>query len=226
MQSEAINNFWSNVDKSGSIQAHCPELGNCWIYLKTRDKNGYGRFKTKGQTRRAHRISYELEFGKITEGKMVLHKCDNPPCVRPSHLFEGTAKQNADDMIKKGRAKFTWADSQRSKTHCSRGHKFSQENTYIYKTKTGPGRTCRICRRDHDNNRKTHCVAGHKYSETNTGISGGKRFCKTCRIKCKNGHAFPSGRISHCKVCAKEAAQRYRAKMKKAPEITPELLQN
>lgn len=70
---------------------------------KGRSQSGYALVKYKYSTTGAHRISWIVNFGDIPEGLWVLHKCDNPICVRPEHLFLGTAKENTDDMIKKGR---------------------------------------------------------------------------------------------------------------------------
>jgi len=91
--------FWSKVDKSQE----------CWIWLADRNtSHGHGRIKLKtgpGQYRKflAHRISWELAHGPIPEGLIILHKCDNPPCVNPDHLFLGTLRDNALDMHAKGR---------------------------------------------------------------------------------------------------------------------------
>ena len=88
-------NFWDNVRKTRG----------CWYWTGARSHHSrsklhrYGRFGKN----KAHRISYELKFGKIPKGMCVLHKCDNPPCVNPKHLFLGTRRDNAHDMIKKGR---------------------------------------------------------------------------------------------------------------------------
>lgn len=84
--------FWSHVDKSG----------DCWIWTAATSSDGYGHFSLFGMTR-AHRISYLLEVGSIPNGMFVCHHCDNPKCVRPDHLFLGTAKDNTHDAIKKGR---------------------------------------------------------------------------------------------------------------------------
>ncbi len=85
----------------------------CIEYTKSHDKDGYGRisFKTPGKYRRVHRIVYEETFGPIQDGVMVLHKCDNPPCCNPAHLFLGTAKNNAEDREQKGRSQNVSGDN-------------------------------------------------------------------------------------------------------------------
>lgn len=88
--------FWSHVDKSG----------DCWIWLGAKDENGYGKVGA-GDGRRAtllaHRVSWELVNGHISDGLFCLHRCDNPPCVNPKHLFLGTQRINIEDMVRKGR---------------------------------------------------------------------------------------------------------------------------
>lgn len=74
----------------------------CWIFTGSKDSCGYGLLRN-GNCSRAHRVSWEIHFGEIPKHLSVLHVCDNPPCVRPDHLFLGTAKENSDDKIKKGR---------------------------------------------------------------------------------------------------------------------------
>lgn len=85
-----LERFWSKVDKSGE----------CWEWTSQRN-NGYGLFSFKGKPIYAHRFSFFLSNGEYTG--WVLHKCDNPPCVNPSHLFEGSHQDNMDDMYSKGR---------------------------------------------------------------------------------------------------------------------------
>ena len=82
----------------------------CWLWIGRRNsihpKNGgqnYGRFDIGGTSEAAHRIAYEHFVGKIPEGISVLHKCDNPPCVNPEHLFLGTYSDNIRDAYAKGR---------------------------------------------------------------------------------------------------------------------------
>lgn len=78
-------------------------ISGCWLWTGSVDKNGYGYFKVKNKTHKAHRISYSLFNGNFTD-EWVLHRCDNPSCVNPQHLFLGTALTNNLDMIAKGRA--------------------------------------------------------------------------------------------------------------------------
>ncbi len=73
----------------------------CWEWCAARDEDGYGKIKIAGKNRRTHRISYQLHVGQIAPGSQVLHKCDNPPCVNPDHLFVGSNDDNmADKSIK------------------------------------------------------------------------------------------------------------------------------
>lgn len=91
--------FWPKVDKRGE----------CWLWTGA-VTNGYGVMSLKfgrGFTQiGAHRISYYLEHGSIPLGMDILHKCDTPLCVRPSHLFAGDATANALDAMSKNRLKF------------------------------------------------------------------------------------------------------------------------
>ena len=76
----------------------------CWLWLGTCRGDGYGLTKTEDRkTIGSHRMAYLLTYGEIPDGLLVLHKCDNPPCVNPEHLFLGTHQDNRDDMLKKGR---------------------------------------------------------------------------------------------------------------------------
>lgn len=100
--------FWENVDTNGPVPKHCPELGSCWVWKGCVTKRGgYGRVVTylegKRLEERAHRISYQKEFGDLEPMDCVCHHCDNPPCIRPSHLFKGTKGDNNRDRTTKGR---------------------------------------------------------------------------------------------------------------------------
>lgn len=96
--------FWQKIDKA---PGHGPK-GDCWIWTASQKRAGYGSFAFTGngkiRNRGAHIYSYEMHYGAIPKGLFVLHRCDNPPCVRPDHLFLGTPKDNGVDMAQKGRA--------------------------------------------------------------------------------------------------------------------------
>lgn len=77
--------------------------GGCWIWRAAISWNGYGFFKIARKMVGAHRASWTMFRGKIPDGMMILHKCDNPPCVNPGHLFVGTQRDNHRDMVLKGR---------------------------------------------------------------------------------------------------------------------------
>ncbi len=96
--------FWKKVNKDGPIVR--PELGPCWIWTGSIDIGGYGHLYFGGRgskEAKAHRIAWLLVNGPIPNGLLVLHKCDNRPCIRPDHMFIGTAGDNARDAVAKGR---------------------------------------------------------------------------------------------------------------------------
>lgn len=77
----------------------------CWVWVKSKDTYGYGQMwgRALAPFRQAHKWGYFLHIGPIPEGMHVLHRCDNPSCVNPDHLFIGTAKDNMHDMVAKRR---------------------------------------------------------------------------------------------------------------------------
>lgn len=94
--------FWAKVDKT---PGHGP-WGDCWIWTAFTNEKGYGKINPGGaglSPLRAHRVSYVFAYGPIEDAIKVLHRCDNPPCVRPAHLFIGTVADNQRDMVLKGR---------------------------------------------------------------------------------------------------------------------------
>lgn len=88
--------LWRRVEKSAG----------CWVWRGSVNDNGYGSIRVAGRRSklaRVHAVSYELTYGPIADGMSVLHRCDNPPCVRPDHLFLGTRGDNFADCLSKGR---------------------------------------------------------------------------------------------------------------------------
>lgn len=94
--------FFNFVNKNGKQINYVND--KCWEWTGDIRENGYGRFWLNNKSVPAHRYSYELYFGKVPTDLFVLHRCDNPKCVNPNHLFLGTIKDNIQDMITKGRS--------------------------------------------------------------------------------------------------------------------------
>lgn len=96
MGANVLERFWSKVDRTK----------DCWNWTAALDGRGYGKFYLDGFYMIASRVSWELANGLIPKGANVCHKCDNPRCVNPEHLFIGSNKDNMQDMKTKGRHKF------------------------------------------------------------------------------------------------------------------------
>lgn len=132
--------FWKNVHKTES---------GCWVWCGPQGHNGYGMFWNDGRSVRAHRLSLEMSTGKrIPTGMLVLHKCDNPPCVNPDHLFLGTHHDNAIDAVNKGRWVNHIPPKPKRRTHCPHGHAMTEENVRLVLRDGYVTRLCIICIRE------------------------------------------------------------------------------
>lgn len=135
----SVNRFWAKVDKRSKAE--------CWPWLGSTNSRGYGSLWVMGKLTAAHRISWSLFNNReIPGGMFVLHNCDNPRCVNPTHLFLGTQFDNMRDCCSKGRSR------EQKKAYCVRGHPLSGSNLNVRKD---GARTCRACKRFYGIRRRT-----------------------------------------------------------------------
>ena len=116
--------------------------GDCLVYTGNRREQGYGQFTTYGKLWLAHRYFYTHYVSEIPKGLLVLHSCDNPPCVLPSHLRVGTHTDNMKDMGERNKTR-TYGSPRAN--HCKRGHERTPENIW---TGTSGQPKCRVCRKE------------------------------------------------------------------------------
>lgn len=107
MRKNTPEDFWNRLEAEG----------DCRVWPLAKTHNGYGLVGYQGAQLRAHRLAWVLTHGEIPDGMMVLHKCDNPPCCNPDHLFLGTQMDNMRDRHEKGRdpVRLNWTPSDTTK---------------------------------------------------------------------------------------------------------------
>jgi len=96
--------FWARVDRAGPVLR--PGLGPCWTWSGATGSAGYGRVRRAGRLIGVHRLIYQMFVGPIRSGLCLCHRCDNPPCCNPAHLFLGTNLDNSRDMVMKQRHRY------------------------------------------------------------------------------------------------------------------------
>lgn len=152
----------------------------CWEWTGTLDPY-YGSFWYDGKPGKAHRFSYQYHKGLIPSGFDVHHQCENKICVNPAHL---------EILDKALHAKLFNCNAK--KTHCPKGHKYTEENTYH---NPKGGKACKICKKDNVRRfshyqggipykERTHCPKNHPYDKENTYISPNDpnhRICRQCK---------------------------------------------
>src|SRR5258706_315091 len=122
-QKEAEKRFWPRIKKTDS----------CWLWMGTRNPKGYGQISINDKRQVTSRVMWVLTNGQIPNNLSVLHKCDNPPCCNPSHLFLGNHRDNTMDSIRKGRFHYKPFPKRPRPTNCPNGHFYNLENTYYSK---------------------------------------------------------------------------------------------
>lgn len=94
-----------NIDERFWSKVNVGNFDECWEWQASRNNDNYGTFRVGTKIKSSHRVCWELSYGKIPDGQQVLHRCDNPPCCNPRHLFLGLHLDNMQDRNRKGRAR-------------------------------------------------------------------------------------------------------------------------
>lgn len=126
--------FWTTIRYDATT--------GCWNWTGCRSSNGYGQMRYMGRMVSVHRLSAHFYLKLSLESELeVLHRCDNPGCFNPKHLFIGTQSDNIRDAFQKSRK----TSPQIVKTHCPKGHPYSGSNLRIRIKNGSTGRVCKRC---------------------------------------------------------------------------------
>lgn len=146
-------------------------VNGCWEWQRARNKAGYGNVVHNGRTWLSHRLPYMFATGQNPGELLVCHRCDNPPCINPDHLYLGTYKDNASDMHNRGR---NW---QAVIENCPRSHPLADFNLVPSHLKRG-GRSCWACHKANSLAYTHKLRHGICYTEEQLIIISGEYFSK------------------------------------------------
>ncbi len=122
----------------------------CWNWVLARDKDGYGWCTRIHGTKKAHRLSFQVFSGDLIAGLQIIHSCDNPPCINPAHLRQGTVDDNMKDAIARDRhgdrAKLTAAKARKIRTAFAAGN--ITQDLLAKRHKVNPSTVSNIITRD------------------------------------------------------------------------------
>lgn len=122
--------FWSKVKKGKKHE--------CWLWEGAKKPSGYGNIRRNKKYTTAHRVAWEITFGKIPDGMQIQHSCDNTSCCNPNHLMLGTVMSNYIDMVKKNRSNSNHKNRQYGEKH--HNHKLSSEAVNEIRSSYIPGK--------------------------------------------------------------------------------------
>ena len=178
---------------------------SCWIWNGYTERNGYGRITVNDKPYSTHRLSFLLFKGELKENLVIDHSCRNRACLNPEHLRQVTQRENCHENSRAS------CHLNSLKTHCPKGHEYTEENTKTKTTKYGVGRACKECARAYARSKyvkrqpkekieRTACPQGHDYNESNTYVSLNRNGTK----------------VKNCRACRTTANRKYKQKAKVA----------